>query len=99
MAAEQAAAVGAERSAGTTSDAAPPELQLTDPDAHPTQASSPNYCARSDGQTRIHQEGVKPGLDLLLVAMGGRGTSTDATRCVGTGGPQQASRPGDGSTG
>ena len=93
-----AAPMDAGRSTEIADNSSPLELQLTDPNGHPTQSSKRNYRARPDGQTGIQQQGAQPGLDLLMDSKGGRVTSADAGRCVGTGGLQLASRPGDGST-
>ena len=67
-----AAPMDADRSTESANNSSPLELQLTDPNGHPTQCSSTNHRARADVQVRIHQEGAKLGLDLLVDATGAR---------------------------
>ena len=70
MVADRAAAVGAERSAETTSGAARLEHRRAEP-VGTTNRRSPHHHLRAvDGKARIQQEGGQPGLDLLLDAKG-----------------------------
>ena len=84
MAAEQAAAVGAERSAGTTSDAARLEQRRAEPIWSTTRRSAHHHLRAADAYDGMLQEGAKVGFDLLEDATGPRRAMAVDVHCNGT---------------
>ena len=70
MVADRAAAVGAERSVGTTRGAVRMEHRRAEPVGTTNRRSPHHHLRAADGKACIQQEGVQPCLDLLLDAKG-----------------------------